>query len=629
MLQGRHRFFSQTRAAERRKAAGHSPVDEMQRFRMLVCCMFCGICTSLIYAFDLFTTDFSNRFNLSAGDQSTISTVGLVFCYFTIPYGFLYDYGGPFPLLIVCVLTAGVGALCLGLTFDGVITGNLASISVFYALMNISSGVIDVACIVTLAETFPRNLGPIIALAKVTIGLGSSVLASISVNLFRGNISGFIYFIMVYSVVVCSVAAFVVVLPPYFINGWRRRGKTEEQIAALKSLEPAYRRQSVPIRRLAVGYAVVALLLVFLSVQSPVVSYTRVSNGVSTAFGAITIVLVLSFFLMLLPVRWLGGMDDRAGDEPMRAIVSEEAVGRSDEISFTRADAAVTNAPDKEQCPLPEMTSDTADAASEIPQDPRYGGTLWDNLKRPDLWLIFLMFICQSALGIIVVYNASTISVALTGRKRSQQTSALYTAFFGVANSVGRVCMGMFEAFVQHQPPNKRRYLVTLALPLSPFLAAVAGTLLLTIPGEAILLPYIIIYFEEGVFAAVTALIFPSLFASHHGVYYNVGFLTTVISVIGFNRFLFGFVVDAKHDSLGFGPKEECSVAKCVRLPLIVATCVAAVGTVMAVVVHIRYSRFVREALRGRFAADAGRTVPLRVNDEEAIVSAGMSMEAW
>ncbi|PWU95022.1 hypothetical protein C3747_272g28 [Trypanosoma cruzi] len=310
-------------------------------------------------------------------------------------------------------------------------------------------------------------------------------------------------------------------------------------------------------------------------------------------------------------------MDDRAGDEPMRAIVSEEAVDRSEGISFTRADAAVTNAPDKEQCPLPEMTSDTADAASEIPQDPRYGGTLWDNLKRPDLWLIFLTFICQSALGIIVVYNASTISVALTGRKRSQQTSALYTAFFGVANSVGRVCMGMFEAFVQHQSPNKRRYLVTLALPLSPFLAAVAGTLLLTIPGEAILLPYIIIYFEEGVFAAVTALIFPSLFASHHGVYYNVGFLTTVISVIGFNRFLFGFVVDAKHDSLGFGPKEECSVAECVRLPLIVATCVATVGTVMAVIVHIRYSRFVREALRGRFAAGAGRTVPLRVRCED------------
>ncbi|RNE95977.1 uncharacterized protein Tco025E_09849, partial [Trypanosoma conorhini] len=235
------------------------------------------------------------------------------------------------------------------------------------------------------------------------------------------------------------------------------------------------------------------------------------------------------------------------------------------------------------------------------PQDPRYGGSFWDNLKRPDIWLIFIAFICQSATGTIVVYNASTISVALTGHKRSQQTSALYTAFLGVSSSIGRIAMGMFEAFVQHQPPDNRRFLVTFALPLSPFLAAVAGVLLLTIPGEAILLPYIIVYFEEGVFAAVGAVVFPSLFANDHAVYYNIGFLTTVFSVIGFNRFLFGYVVDAKHASLGFGPEEECNVAECVRLPLIVATCVEALGAVLAFLVHIRYSRFVR---RRRYEAE-------------------------
>ncbi|RNE94975.1 hypothetical protein TraAM80_10468, partial [Trypanosoma rangeli] len=399
-----------------------------------------------------------------------------------------------------------------------------------------------------------------------------------------------------------GVAAFVVVLPPYFINGWRRRGKTAEQLAAMAALEPAYRRKFVPVRRLGVGYVVVVLLLIFFTVQSPLVSYTKVSRGGSVALGVITIALVLCFFLMLLPLPWLGGMDSMDGstdEEPVRANEEEEEEEEEDGCG-KGVDPATTNTilpktSEKEPAALPDGATSASDSAVEVPRDFRYDGTVWDNLKRLDIWLIFIVFIFQSVMGVIVVYNASTISVALTGRKRSQQTSALYTAFLGVSSTIGRTAMGMFEAFVQHQPPNNRRYLVTLALPLSPLLAAIAGILLLTLPGEAILFPYIIVYFEEGVFAAVGALIFPSMFANDHAVYYNVGCMTTVFSVVGFNRFLFGYVVDAKHASLGFGPKEECSVPECVRIPIIVASCVGAVAAILSLVLHIRYSRFVRK----------------------------------
>ncbi|KEG12900.1 hypothetical protein DQ04_01341020 [Trypanosoma grayi] len=600
-----HNIFSQTAAVERRKALGLPPVDEMQRFRLLVCCMFCSICTSLVYAFDLFTTDFANRFHLSVGDQSTISTVGLVFCYFTLPYGFLYDYAGPFPLIVVCFFTGGLGALLLALTFDGVIEGNVLNLSIFYALLNTCSGLIDVAYIVTLAETFPRNRGPVIALAKVMTSLGSSVLSSLSVNIFNENIAGFIYFIMALAIVVCAVASFMIVLPPYFINGWRRRGKTPEQIAALEALKPAYYRKFVPVRRLGVGYAVVGVLLVFFTVETPVVSYTEVSRGWSIALGVITIALVLCFFFMMLPLRWLGGVDDDDSDnsfdrEFMEGTDMRQMGCKGCEDLGAMGSVMPASAPDNDLVALGDEGAWDADADIESLQDPRYGGSLSDNLKRPDIYLLFVTFVCQSALGVIVMYNASTISVAVAGHERSLQTSALYTAFLGVGSSLGRIGMGMFEAFVQQQAPDNRRYLVTLALPVSPFLAFVAGILLLTLPGEIILLPYIIVYFEEGVFAAMCALIFPCLYEGNHGVYYNIGFLTSVVSVIGFNRFLFGFTVDAKHDSLGFGPDEECTVPECVRLPIIVATCVAAVATVFSVIVHIRYSRFVRRIREGR-----------------------------
>ncbi|ORC85177.1 uncharacterized protein TM35_000371500 [Trypanosoma theileri] len=600
---------SQTAMVQRRKAAGLPPVDEMKRFRILVCCMFCSICTSTVYAFDLFTTDFSDRFHLSAGDQSTISTVGLVFCYFTLPFGFLYDYAGPFPLFIICIFTGGFGALFLGLTFDGVIPGNVVNISVFYALLNTCSGLIDIAYIVTLAETFPRNRGPVIALAKVMTGLGSSVLASLSVNIFN-NISAFIYFLMAFSVVVSFVAAFVVVLPPYFINGWRRRGKTDEQLAVLTALKPAYHHKFVPVRRLALGYVIVVALLVFFTVESPVVGYTKVSRGSSIAIGIITIVLVLCFFSMMLPIQWLGGMDERSNDgngDVSTGEVDMKQVGTGGgEVSNTVGNTTATNLPDNELTSLADEMAGVGvdDVDLELPQDPRYGGTVWDNLKKPDIWFLLITLVCQGGLGVIVMYNASTISVAITGEKRSQGTSALYTAFLGVGSSLGRIGMGMFEAYVQHQPPDNRRFLVTMALPLSPLIIVIAGILLLTLPGKLILLPYILVYFEGGLAAAVIALIFPCLYEGNHCVYYNIGFLTTVVSVIGFNRLLFGLTVDSKHDSLGFGPNEECNVAECVRLPIIVATSVAAVGFLLSVIVHLRYSRFVkRERSKGALSA--------------------------
>ncbi|RNE96893.1 hypothetical protein TraAM80_09589 [Trypanosoma rangeli] len=399
---------------------------------------------------------------------------------------------------------------------------------------------------------------------------------------------------MAYSVVVCGVAAFVVVLPPYFVNGWRRRRKSAEQLAAMAALEPAYRRKFVPVHRLGVGYVVVVLLLVFFTVQSPMVSYTKVSRGSWVALGVITIALVLCFFLMLLPLPWLGAMEGSADEEPVRANEAEDEDGCGKGVD-PATNTIVPNMPEKERAALPDGVTNASDGDVDVPRDFRYGGTVWDNLKRLDIWLIFM---CQSVMGVIVVYNASAISVALTGPKRSQQTSALYTAFLGVSSSVGRMSMGMFKAFVQRQLPNNRRYMVTLALPLSPLLAAIAGVLLLTLPGEAILFPYIIVYFEEGVLAAVGAVMFPSLFANDHAVYYNVGFLTALFSVVGCNSFLFSYVVDANHASLGFGPKEECSVAECVHLPLIVATCVAAVGAPLSFVVHIHCSRFVRKVRR-------------------------------
>lgn len=53
-------LFSQTAYVQHRLKAGKPVIDEMKRFRLLVCTLFCSLCVSLVYAFDLFTNNFSS-----------------------------------------------------------------------------------------------------------------------------------------------------------------------------------------------------------------------------------------------------------------------------------------------------------------------------------------------------------------------------------------------------------------------------------------------------------------------------------------------------------------------------------------------------------------------------------------
>lgn len=609
MFEGLAHTYSQTKYVADRAAKGLHVIDEVKRFRTLSCALFCSICVSLVFAFDLFSDEFQTRYSLSDGDLSTISTVGVVFCYFVIPYGILYDYMGPLPLLIIAGVTGLVGCLGLGLVFDGKIKGNTATISVFYAFMNTCSGLFDAASIVTLVELFPRNRGPVIGLAKVMTGLGSSVLSSISRGFFSTNISGFIYFIMALTVSVAIAASFLITLPPYFINGWRKRGKTEEEITALASLKVIYAKKFVPIRRIAYGYVIVACLVVFFTITAPLLAYTNVSKSGRSVVGAITVVLCMAFWVMAVPLRCLGGVNEAAdaGDALDDSELLGGAVERVTESGKPAAEVSGEVLNDSRE-PLGKLSPSESPAAAEAeveqavieegPQDPRYGGTIWETLRRPDIWLLLIAFVCQGALGTIVTYNGSTIYVARTGRARSAKLGSLYTAFIGVGSAVGRIAMGLFEAYVQHQDPAKRKVLVTIALPVAPIIATIAGILILVLPGDALLFPYILVYFEEGVFNGVRALIFPCIFASHHGILYNMSFCTNVIGVICFNRFLFGLTVDSEREKMGHTVAQGCTTRACVQTPIIVVTCTAAFAAVLASIVHIRYSRFVDQCRR-------------------------------
>ncbi|KAG5502519.1 hypothetical protein JIQ42_05400 [Leishmania sp. Namibia] len=598
-----------------RKKRGLHPVSELRRFHLLVCCFFCSVCVSLTYAFDLFTTQFRRQFNLTSSDLTIISTVGLVFCYFTIPYTFIFESCGPFSLFWLCGISAAIGGFGLTGIFRGQIPGNTATIAVFYAFLNSASGLLDTSYVSTLVEVFPRNRGPVVCLAKVMTGLGSSVLAAMSGTFFVGSISGFIYFLTALVMVVCIWASFVIVLPPYIVNWWRRQDKTQVEVSALRSMSTYYERKFVPVPRLAIGYTVVLLLLVFFTIEAPVMAYvSNISMGGRMAVGAITVVLTLCIFLMLLPFRALGGMNDSDPEleklEDSYAATHAKEVGVKGDLVQLDDFGQEREAGKEDGVEIMEpihstkgidTSSQSEDAAGKHSrQDPRYTGTIKDYLLSIDTWLIMLLFVFYGCMGTIVMFNSSTISIALSGHERSTQLSALYTAFLGVGSSVGRIAFGLFEAYVQHQDPENRKILVTMALPFSPTLAFLAGLSLLLLPGSTVLLPFILVYLEEGVFAGINALIFPCLYESNHNFLYNLSFFVQMCSIISFNLGMFGRNIDMQQRRLGIPMDLECNVKVCVQMPLIVATVLAFCGIFVALAIHIRYAAFVRRSQQRR-----------------------------
>uniref|UniRef100_A0A0A9VQU9 Putative zinc metalloprotease NCU04133 n=1 Tax=Lygus hesperus TaxID=30085 RepID=A0A0A9VQU9_LYGHE len=234
--------------------------------------------------------------------MSTISTVGVALCYFALPYGFIYTYGGPFMLLVLSLIFGLVGCIGLLMVFHEKIVGTTTTITVCYAMLNVCSGMLDAATIMPLAETFPRNRGPVVALTKTLTGLGASVLASISSNLLNNNVSAFITFITILLVVVQIFSIALVQLPPYVISTWRRRGKSADELNKFESLKLTYFTTFVPKRRLACGYITVISMIIFFTLTSPLSAYLEISLAGKYVIGTITVFLCLSFLVMALPV---------------------------------------------------------------------------------------------------------------------------------------------------------------------------------------------------------------------------------------------------------------------------------------------------------------------------------------
>lgn len=199
------------------------PINEFRRSAVLTAAAFAMICASTSYAFNLFSGSLQSKYSFDSRAMSTINSVGMVFAYFLTPYGIIYDYFGPLPIYVIACTFFSLGALLMGLTFQGVIVGSVAKFCVYNALLSLGSQLFDLASVVTCMSIFPTRRGWVIAILKTLMGLGSAIIGSIQLGFFINSPANYFYFLIALVVVVGISVMLIIKLPSYVFTGYEKK----------------------------------------------------------------------------------------------------------------------------------------------------------------------------------------------------------------------------------------------------------------------------------------------------------------------------------------------------------------------------------------------------------------------
>jgi MFS family permease len=469
------------------------------------------------------------------------------------------------------------------------------------------------------------------------------------------NFSGYAYFVGA-QILFCSLlGCYFIDLAPYSPCQYRKRRLSEEQAAERQKVLTIYVSQHAPLRRLWIGCGVVAANLIFLTVNSIATGYAKPQKNGYIASSVVAVVLLACFAIMALPIQALGrypvikrvhpdfpGLgytDDRDDDfaeiDAMAAALTDEASKKLQDSANTppqldeREPTALTAAPDAaagaalhssppaaglesgddahSSCNQQEgkdgvmaHVDEGEPAADKVPEppaknavgDPQYTSSFWRNLLTVDLWLFWLSFFGMWGTGTVMNMNAAQMYRSINYGAYEQSRLTLYVALIGVGSAIGRVIGGVLDMYLTlRKSSGKKEILTTTFLPLSAILLFLAYLFFAVIPASGLILPFLLGSIGTGMGWGLGALCVRIVYAKDIGKHYNFMFSSGFVCTIALNRFMFGNMYDNEAKRLKTAPK--CDRPSCVRTQMWILMAVNAVSTAAAVIVHIRYSRFV------------------------------------
>ncbi|EPY23037.1 hypothetical protein STCU_07921 [Strigomonas culicis] len=462
----------------------------------------------------------------------------------------------------------------MALSFAQIIHANTVRLCVFNGILGSGTMLFDLAAIVTVCSHFPTMRGATIALLKSFTGLGTAIFGSIRSG-FLTRPDHFFYFLAAYSGAVGTVLLLFLRLPPYHLTDWEKRRLPMEKKQLLIERRTQYLRQKPPTWRFIVGYVILITLIIYLPVQSAVVTYMKLGSGPKRVFAVITAVLTASMILICAP-------------DPRKFFASKKNAQNNDgQVDQVDLDA--------------EEKTEPAGAPVETEVDyiaPQYQESFLHNLLTLRLWCLTWTLFCLTGIEYTIVLNASYIVGAIEGHAVSKDLRTLLSVLNGVGSAVGRLMMAGFEHWSQHRAPEKRIPFTWAAL-FPTILLVISVVLFLTLPGSVLPLPFVIVAIANGSQATLTVLIPRTIYGKDTAKHYNFCFVPSILSSILIVRFLYAEWYSVQAIKTG-GTKGYCFGMQCVLMPLLVMLGLLGTSILSTVYLALSYSRFCARVLAER-----------------------------
>lgn len=549
-------------------------VSEPWRFGYLICGMFCSIVCGAIYAFSLISGKMTDDYGFDQNDITTVSTVGIVFGYFTLPFGFIYDYIGPKPIFVIGIFFFFLGSVLFALTFNDKIGHSVVSLSAINAIMSIGCSMFDMGSILTILSWFPLDRGLVVASVKTMTGLSASILATLYNTYFSGKHSTYMFFLLAF-VVAIGLAAFLILrIPPYHMTGYRLKHYTEEERELARRVEHMYHTKRASRRRFALLFVVFGGLILTIAVQSIVFVYVG-KGGVPFSMrnppAVVMMVLIFLFFIVVLPWRWL--------DKPLRRSSREmqpDNVGQEEEM-------------DNKSLP----GNDELLVTNDDTNFPQYQTGFISNVFHSiPLWCMWLNALVVNGGVTIIMMNSRQLYVAVSEKTDDEQLSAMFVAITSIGNAVARLFVSFFEAWNASLPLEKRTP-VTVTYCIPSLLLFLSSIFFIFLPAKALVLPMVFGGFANGAYAASLVLTVRTIFSLDVAKHYNSIFFFDAMGSVIFNRVLYGELTT--RNSVKKGKAIVClGRDKCLRTTFIVMSCCCALSFSVCLLMHFLYMRYVR-----------------------------------
>ncbi|CAG9570189.1 conserved hypothetical protein [Leishmania major strain Friedlin] len=605
-------------------------ISDLHRFALLLVGSFGTICGSFGYAFTLVLPQMQERYNLSQRDLASVTTVGLVFGFFMLPFGTLYDYLGPLPVAILSMISYPLGATLTALCFEGVIEGNTLRLCVFNSFQCVGMSLTDIVCCMTVLSYFPSNRGPVIALLKTFPGLGSAIVGSFFAGFFNEQVSQYLYFLAVFAFLTNTTCALVMRLPLYHLTGYQESHLSEEEKGRRLATKTQYLKQTPPMWRFMFGFVILVIFIIYLPTTSALVAYLNWGRLHKLGLAIGTTVLTVLYMLIAVPLpacltRQLARRrSENVNNDNMTYDRRTNGHRSSDKEPF-RAGADVS-AEKSTVAMAEEAVESDGQQAARVPVEtdvdyvaPQYQGTFLQNLCTLELWALWWTLLCVFGAEFVIIYNATFILGALQGSMPAPSLTALLTVLNGVGSAVGRLLMSFFEVWSQKRKAEDR-VPITIALffPTSTIITSIV--LFLVLPAAALPLPYVIAALGNGFCAASQILVARTIFAKDPAKHYHFCFSATMAASVLLNRFLYGEWYTVQAEKQG---SKRCFGRHCVMMPLLVMLGLAASAFITDVIVHLRYRSFSRRVLmeRAHLRGDVADTEKARPAEAEEVVN--------